>query len=83
MPVMDGYTAAREIRRWEERSGARRVPIIALTAHALKEDIQKSIDAGCDGHLTKPIRKGVLLETVRQYARAGAESVSEKQEGKG
>ncbi|MDX9823062.1 MAG: PAS domain S-box protein, partial [Syntrophales bacterium] len=63
MPVMDGYTAAGEIRKWELRTGGARVPIVALTAHALKEDIRKSIDAGCDDHLTKPIRKNTLLET--------------------
>ncbi len=70
MPVMDGYTAAREIRKWETQTGGRRVPIVALTAHALKEDIQKSIDAGCDDHLTKPIRKTILLEMIRRHAPA-------------
>lgn len=68
MPVMDGYTATAEIRRWErETGGAQRMPIIALTAYALKKEIEKSISAGCDAHLTKPIRKSVLLDTIDMY----------------
>lgn len=68
MPVMDGYTATREIRRLEREEGRKRTPIIALTANALREDLQKSIDAGCDVHLTKPISKQVLLETLQEFA---------------
>ena len=54
MPVMDGYTATREIRKWEEENGVRPTPIIALTASALKEDEQKTLDARCTAYLTKP-----------------------------
>jgi len=68
MPVMDGYTATREIRKWEKERGRRAVPIIALTAYALKEDEGKSLDAGCNGHLTKPIKKAKLLEALAEYA---------------
>lgn len=68
MPVMDGYTATREIRRREREEERKRTPIIALTAHALKEDIQKSLDAGCDAHLTKPINKRLLLDAIREFA---------------
>jgi PAS domain S-box-containing protein len=67
MPVMDGYTATREIRRREREEERKRTPIIALTAHALKEDIQKSLDAGCDAHLTKPINKRHLLDAIREF----------------
>ena len=42
------------------------VTIIALTAHAMKEHTEKSIAAGCDGHLTKPIKKRVLIDTLEQ-----------------
>jgi len=70
MPVKDGYTATRDIRRWEEETKATQTPIVALTAHALKEDKQKSLDAGCDSHLIKPIKKGDLLEAINQYAKA-------------
>ncbi len=45
-------------------SGLRRLPIIALTASALKEDIDRSLGAGCDVHLPKPISKVTLLEMI-------------------
>ena len=77
MPVMDGYTATREIRRLEQEEGRKHIPIIALTAHALKGDIEKSIQAGCDAHLTKPIRKTILLETIRKFASLGHVGVGE------
>ena len=67
MPVMDGYTATREIRRWEMVEGQPAVPIIALTAYALKEDEQKSLDAGCTGHITKPFKKAKLLAALVDY----------------
>jgi PAS domain S-box-containing protein len=67
MPVMDGYAATREIRRWETAEGRPAAPIIALTAHALKEDEQKSFDAGCTGHLTKPIKKTKLLAALVEH----------------
>ncbi|MEA2625053.1 MAG: hypothetical protein QOD06_1098 [Candidatus Binatota bacterium] len=67
MPVMDGYRAAEAIRRFEIEKGAPRTPIIALTAHALKEDAVKSARAGCTGYLTKPIKKEQLLVAIREY----------------
>ncbi|MRR17995.1 MAG: PAS domain S-box protein [Deltaproteobacteria bacterium] len=67
MPVMDGYTATRQIRNWEIQNDRKPVVIIALTAHALQEDEQKSIDAGCDGHLSKPIRKREFLTALQSY----------------
>jgi len=42
-------------------------PIIALTAYAMQEEVQKSLDAGCTAHLTKPITKAVLLEAIQAY----------------
>ena len=68
MPVMDGYTATGLIREWERAQGRPPLPIIALTANALKEDEQRSLDAGCTGHLTKPIRKGMFLAALQRYA---------------
>ena len=62
MPVMDGYTATGEIRKWEQDNEKDPVPIIALTANALVEDRQKCLDAGCTDYLAKPIKKGVLLK---------------------
>ncbi|MDG4554952.1 MAG: response regulator [Candidatus Competibacter sp.] len=69
MPVMDGYTATRLIREWERERQRSPVPIVALTANALKEDEQRSLDAGCTGHLTKPIRKGIFLAALEQFLR--------------
>jgi PAS domain S-box-containing protein len=65
MPVMDGYTAIREIRKWEGKEGLAATPVVALTAYATKEEEQKSFDAGCSAHLTKPIKKAKLLEAIR------------------
>ncbi|MEO5359443.1 MAG: PAS domain S-box protein [Nitrospirota bacterium] len=67
MPVKDGLTAVREIRQWENEQNVRRTTIVALTAHALKEHEERSRDAGCDEHLTKPIKKAVLLEFIKKY----------------
>ena len=69
MPIMDGYTATREIRRWERDTGRPAMPIIALTAHAMAEDRARSLEAGCDHHLTKPIKKRVLLDALAEFGR--------------
>ena len=67
MPVMDGYAATKEIRKYEENNGLEAIPIIALSAYAFGEDIQKSLDAGCNDHLTKPLKKQLLLETIQKH----------------
>jgi len=67
MPVMDGYDATRAIREFEEKDGLKYTPVIALTAYAMKEDVDKSLAAGCDEHLTKPIRKKILLQKIAEY----------------
>ena len=66
MPVMDGYTATREIRRLQKEANYRPTPIVALTAYALKEEIDKSYASGCVGHLSKPVTKNEVLKTVEQ-----------------
>ncbi|MBF0590039.1 MAG: response regulator [Magnetococcales bacterium] len=66
MPVMDGYEATRTIRAWEQTCNAKPTPIIALTAHAMAEESEQIRSAGCDLHLTKPIRKQFLLKVIDQ-----------------
>ncbi len=114
MPVMDGYTATRRIRKWEngmrKSEGGRRngekemnaedgrqkaedkpqasnlqpptsnlqpltsnIPIIAMTAHAMAGDEQKSIEAGMDGHVTKPIDPDQLFATLQKWIKPAAE----------
>ncbi|WP_309671682.1 PAS domain S-box protein [Gemmatimonas sp.] len=64
MPVMDGLTATRKIRAWEESQGRAPTPIIALTASALKSDREQCLAAGCTAFLTKPIKQAVLLRAI-------------------
>lgn len=64
MPVMDGYTAATKIRELEDRAA---IPIIALTAHQGKREIDQCLGAGCTAYFAKPIRKKELLEAVRTH----------------
>jgi two-component system sensor histidine kinase/response regulator len=66
MPVMDGYTAAKLIRQWEQNHHALRTPIIALTASVLDEAVHKSFDAGCDTHVSKPVRRPTLLAAIHE-----------------
>jgi signal transduction histidine kinase/DNA-binding response OmpR family regulator/HPt (histidine-containing phosphotransfer) domain-containing protein len=64
MPVMDGYTATREIRKDERFKD---LPIIAMTAHAMAGDEDKSLQAGMNGHVTKPIDPEQLFATLQKW----------------
>jgi CheY-like chemotaxis protein len=66
MPVMDGLTAARSIRAWEQANDRQPTPIIALTASALKGDREMCLAAGCTAFLTKPIKQEVLLQAIKE-----------------
>jgi len=66
MPVMDGCEASRQIRALPDKQKAG-IPIIAMTANAFGDDLQKSKDAGMDAHLAKPIDVGMLTETLAQW----------------
>ena len=65
MPRMDGLTATREIRRLE-RSAGTRVPVIAMTAHAMQGDRQRCLESGMDDYIAKPIRIHRLMEVLGQ-----------------
>jgi len=67
MPVMDGYSAARAIRKCEQDHDLLPTPIIALTALALKEEAAKIFEAGCTAHITKPVKKATLLEVLQAH----------------
>lgn len=66
MPVMNGYDAAKKIRRMEDPKKAN-IPIIAMTANAFSEDKQAALDAGMNDHIAKPINMNVLVPTLRKY----------------
>jgi len=63
MPALDGFQATAAIRE-REKSGGRRLPIIAMTAHALKGDQERCIAAGMDGYVSKPIRTADLFAAI-------------------
>lgn len=65
MPVMDGYEAARAIRALN-RPDAKTIPIIALTANAFDEDVQRSLQAGMNAHLSKPVEPEHLYQTLEE-----------------
>ena len=65
MPVMDGYEATKAIRAWEREQDLPPTQVIALTALALKEDGVKILEAGCNAHMTKPIKKQTLLGVLQ------------------
>ncbi len=72
MPVMDGFTATRRIRALESSRGAKRLPVIALTANVMSEDREKCVAAGMDAHLGKPIEVAQLIEALSRFLKAPA-----------
>jgi CheY-like chemotaxis protein len=67
MPEMDGFEATRQIRMAEVNTG-RHTPIVAMTAHAMKGDREKCLEAGMDFYITKPVNPNELFETIARYA---------------
>jgi two-component system sensor histidine kinase/response regulator len=81
MPDMDGLEATAAIRKIEEsQKGRHRVPIIALTAHAMKGDRERCLAAGMDEYLTKPLRSGELYALLEQIGAAKDEAANETHE---
>jgi PAS domain S-box-containing protein len=74
MPVMDGYTATRAIRKWEQGQDRVPLPIIALTAYALSGDRAKCLEAGCTAYLAKPIKKEGLFAVIAEHVQDAARS---------
>jgi CheY-like chemotaxis protein len=72
MPEMDGYEATRRIRGEEEKAGAAQstkphIPIIAMTANVFREDIEKCLASGMDGHVGKPLDMDEVLSQLEKY----------------
>jgi two-component system, sensor histidine kinase and response regulator len=81
MQVMDGFEATIEIRK-REKPGGLHLPIIALTAYAMKGDRERCLNAGMDGYLTKPIRGNELDDILNQYIGLRAAAMKTRQEEK-
>ena len=75
MPEMDGLEATKEIRKHEEQPATRNsqlatrrhIPIVAMTAHAMKGDREKCIEAGMDDYITKPIKRELVFEVLEKW----------------
>lgn len=66
MPVMDSLTSAREIRKCQ-KPGAAEIPIIAISANAFQDDVERSLNAGMNAHTTKPIEIEKLVDLISTY----------------
>ena len=64
LPVVDGWEATRRIKA---NAALRSIPVIALTAHAMRGDAEKARDCGCDDYLSKPLDEDLLFEKIKQF----------------
>lgn len=64
LPGMDGLSVAREMKR---RNNTRHVPILALTAHAMRGDKDRFLEAGCDGYISKPIDVKTFIPSIEKF----------------
>ncbi len=79
MPVMDGLEAAKEIRK-RERSTGTHIPIIALTAHAMKGDREKFLAVGMDDYITKPVKRDMFFEVIARVMKESNGAMSSEKE---
>jgi CheY-like chemotaxis protein len=73
LPGLDGLSVARQLKA---NAARRQIPILALTAYAMKGDETKALEAGCDGYLTKPVNKHVLRSTVAALLAKGVSAAA-------
>jgi two-component system cell cycle response regulator DivK len=78
LPKIDGYEATRRLKGREEFKD---IPIVALTAHAMRGDREKALEAGCEGYISKPINVRELPELILSYLRGKKESILGGEEG--
>jgi len=64
MPVLDGYQATQQIRQNKKFQS---LPIIAMTANAMKQDIEKAINSGMNDHIAKPINPDIMFQTMAKW----------------
>ncbi len=76
MPVMDGYQATIEIRRWERETESKRTPIVALTANAMQGDRELCLEHGMDDYLTKPINETIIRRTIEKWVEGASSACS-------
>jgi two-component system cell cycle response regulator DivK len=72
LPKIDGYEVTRRLKGREEFKD---IPIVALTAHAMRGDREKALEAGCEGYISKPINVRELPELITSYLRGKKESI--------
>ncbi|HEX3699627.1 MAG TPA: response regulator [Phenylobacterium sp.] len=77
MPVMDGLTAIREIRKHEDATDRPRTPVLAVTANALSEHVAASKEAGADRHIAKPVTPEVLLAAISTELQRARQALDE------
>jgi CheY-like chemotaxis protein/HPt (histidine-containing phosphotransfer) domain-containing protein len=78
MPIMDGYTATREWRKYEAQHGHTRIPILAMTANAMAGDREKCLDSGMDDYMSKPLNRHLLEQMLRRWIKKGEEASQPK-----
>ena len=64
LPVLDGYEATKKIKSMEKTKD---IPLIVLTSYAMKSDKEKAFDAGCDGYISKPIKRKTILAEIKKH----------------